>query len=111
MAIFEPTRDLGVKIDDSIIGGECTMWSEAVTSENIWEKILPRIMLFSDTFWGPVKPKYPDWLEYVYGIVKFKDALEGMGYPVEKITSRYCERNPEACFSYVAPTVFEAMTE
>jgi hypothetical protein len=85
------------------MGGECTLFSEMVTRSNFWEKMLPRLFLFSDIFWGQVKPQYPDWLEYSQSLIKIKDMLEGQGYYVEKISSRYCERNTVACFSYIAP--------
>jgi len=55
LAIFDPAKHLGVKLDDTIFGGECTLWSEMATKHNIWEKILVRIVLFADTFWGKEK--------------------------------------------------------
>jgi N-acetyl-beta-hexosaminidase len=108
MATFEPAHYISPG-DDTVMGGEACMFSELNTGYNIWEKLFPRLALFSDVFWGPEKTTFVEWEGLTNAIMGYKAHMEDMGYPTDKISSRYCEQNLNECFAPLNAQIEEAI--
>ncbi len=67
----------------NILGGEATMWSEFVVSENIGGRIWPRTAAIAERFWSPQDTQDVDSMYTRLAVVSQKLAYYGQTYQAE----------------------------
>ncbi|KAL4486823.1 hypothetical protein ABPG72_006655 [Tetrahymena utriculariae] len=78
------------------LGSEAAIWTETSTTDDIVQKIFPRVITLSLNLWNP-EAKLAD-IELVKHLVAIKDSIRLAGIPTGAVSSQYCELNVEHCF-------------
>lgn len=75
---FEPVPD-GLEADKirHIIGGECCLWSERITEENLDYQLFPRLLALSEVLWS--NPQQRDYADFLQRVRSHYPLLEAMG--------------------------------
>jgi hexosaminidase len=73
-----------------VLGGEATMWTDIVSSENMDNRIWPRTAAIAERLWSPEQTKDVDWMYQRLPIISQKLAYYGPRHRL--ITEEFLER-------------------